>query len=179
VGEELVGTPGVAAQDPLRIVIDVRATGSSGFEVADQLRRGSDVFVELATHATVVLVLGIGQPVASLERFAHDLEAELMEIRRPGTAPAVPQPPGVLTSQTAVAPRDAFLGVGEVVAVDDAVGRISCEAIAGYPPGIPSLLPGEVVTSDVVAYLRQLSAAGARLHGASDPAFKTITVLAA
>jgi lysine decarboxylase len=179
VGEELVGTPGVAAQDPLRIVIDVRATGSSGFEVADQLRRGSDVFVELATHATVVLVLGIGQPVASLERFAHDLEAELKEIRRPGTAPAVPQPPGVLTSQTAVAPRDAFLGVGEVVAVDDAVGRISCEAIAGYPPGIPSLLPGEVVTSDVVAYLRQLSAAGARLHGASDPAFKTITVLAA
>ena len=47
--------------------------------------------------------------------------------------------------------RDAFLGAGEAVAVDEAVGRISCESIAGYPPGVPSLLPGERVTAEVVA----------------------------
>jgi arginine decarboxylase len=63
------------------------------------------------------------------------------------------------------------------VALDDALGRISCEAIAGYPPGIPALLPGERIRAEVVAYLRELAAAGARLHGASDPAFETITVL--
>ena len=71
-----------------------------------------------------------------------------------------------------VAPREAFLGEAEVVAVDDAVGRVSCESIAGYPPGIPALLPGERITAEVVAYLRELVAAGARLHGASDPAFQ-------
>jgi len=74
-------------------------------------------------------------------------------------------------------PREAFLGATDVVPVDAAVGRISCEAIAGDPPGIPALLPGERVTAEVVAYLRELSAVGARLHGASDPAFQTITVL--
>ena len=80
--------------------------------------------------------------------------------------------------ETAVSMRDAFLGPGEAVAVDDAVGRISCESIAGYPPGVPTLLPGELITAEVVAYLRELTAAGARLHGAADPSFATVRVLA-
>ena len=62
-------------------------------------------------------------------------------------------------------------------AVDDAVGRVSAESIAGYPPGIPALLPGERITAEVVAYLRELRESGARLHGASDPDFRTIVVL--
>ncbi|MGH2859193.1 MAG: hypothetical protein ACRDMJ_17095, partial [Solirubrobacteraceae bacterium] len=40
-----------------------------------------------------------------------------------------------------------------------------------------TLLPGERVTSEVVAYLRALTAAGARLHGAADPTFQTVRVL--
>ena len=69
-------------------------------------------------------------------------------------------------------PRDAFLGEAEVVAVDDAVGRVSAESIAGYPPGIPALLPGERITAELVEYLRELKDSGARLHGASDPDFR-------
>jgi arginine decarboxylase len=63
------------------------------------------------------------------------------------------------------------------VPVEAAVGRISCESIAGYPPGIPALLPGERITAEAIAYLRELRDAGARLHGASDQSFETITVL--
>ena len=44
--------------------------------------------------------------------------------------------------------------------VDDAVGRVSAESIAGYPPGIPALLPGERITAEVVAYLRELRDVG-------------------
>ena len=51
-------------------------------------------------------------------------------------------------------------GRSEAVAVDEAVGRISCESIAGYPPGVPTLLPGERVTRRVVDYLRALTAGG-------------------
>ena len=70
-----------------------------------------------------------------------------------------------------------FRSAAEQVAVDDAVGRISCESIASYPPGVPALLPGERISAETVAYLRELAASGARLHGASDPAFRTINVL--
>jgi lysine decarboxylase len=177
VGEQLVGQPGAFAWDPLRIVIDVRGTGCSGYEVAAALKAAYDIHVELATQATLVLVLGLGQPVDALERFAHDFAETIARVERAGSGTAITLPPAALENELVVSPRDAFLGPAEVVAVDAAIGRVSCEAIAGYPPGIPALLPGERVTAEIVAYLRELVAAGARLHGASDPAFETINVL--
>jgi lysine decarboxylase len=75
-------------------------------------------------------------------------------------------------------PRDAFLGGAETIPVEEAEGRISAESIAGYPPGIPALLPGERITGEVIAYLRELTVSGARLHGAADPTFATVRVVA-
>ncbi len=177
VGEGLVGRPGVAGWDPLRIVIDVRGTGCTGYEVAAALRVTDDIYIELATHATLVLVLGLGQTAEPLERLAHDFGETVRQIRRPGVLAAIARPPGALEHQTVIAPREAFLGQGEAVPVSEAVGRISCESIAGYPPGIPALLPGERITDEVIAYLRELTTAGARLHGAADPSFATVRVL--
>jgi arginine decarboxylase len=175
--EAFVGRPGIAGWDPLRIVIDVRGTGRTGYEVAAALRNSYDIYVELATHASLVLVLGIGQPVEALERLAHDFAETVRQIHGEGVHHAISRPPSALQHETVVSPRDAFLGRGEVVSVQDAVGRISCEAIAGYPPGVPSLLPGERITDEVVAYLRELTSEGARLHGASDPLFRSVRVL--
>jgi arginine decarboxylase len=177
VGEGLVGRPGVAGWDPLRIVIDVRGTGCTGYEVATALRLTDDIYVELATHATLVLVLGLAQSSDPLERLAHDFGETVNAIRRPGQLAAIARPPGALEHQTVITPREAFLGEGEPVPVDEAVGRISCESIAGYPPGIPALLPGERITEEVIAYLRELTRVGARLHGVADPTFATVRVL--
>ena len=178
VGSELVGRPGIAGWDPLRIVIDVRGTGCTGYELAAELRARYDIYIELATHATIVLVLGLGQPVEPLERFAHDFAETVRILARPGEGRALATPPAPAAHQTVVPIRDAFFGRAEAVPVDEAVGRISCESIAGYPPGVPSLLPGERVTEEVVSYLRALTGAGARLHGAADPTFTTVRVLA-
>lgn len=178
VGDEEVGRPGVAGRDPLRIVIDVRGTGATGYEMAAALRSNFDTQVELATQATIVLVLGIDEPPRELERFIHDLTWIASRMERPGQTEEVTLATGTFENEVVVAPREAFLGASEAVAVDAAIGRVSAEAIAGYPPGIPVLLPGERITDDVVEYLRSLKSVGARLHGASDPAFGTIHVLA-
>jgi len=179
IGEEFVGRPGVADWDPLRIVIDVRGTGVTGYELAAALRRSYDIHVELATHATMVLILGLDEPAGSLDRFAHDLAQTVDRIEREGEAPALVRGSGWFENEVAVPPREAFLGAAESVPVDEAPGRVSAESIAGYPPGIPALLPGERITTELVAYLRELRDAGARLHGASDPSFNTICVLRA
>jgi lysine decarboxylase len=178
-GDELAGVPGVADWDPMRIVLDVRGTGRTGYEVAAALRARYDVQPELATHATVVLVVGPAEDPVVLERMAGDVGETIGSIARPGAAlpPLVSVPDS--SGEIAVSPRDAFLGETEVVAVDAAIGRISCESIAGYPPGIPALLPGERISVETIAYLRELVASGARLHGASDPTLATINVLAA
>jgi arginine decarboxylase len=177
VDASLVGRMGVTGYDPLRIVLDVRGTGRTGYEIADALRRSYDVHVELPMQATVVFVVGLGEPVAALRRLAGDVDEVVKRISARGaTAPIVP-PAAALGREAVVSPREAFLGDAEQVAVDEAVGRISCESIASYPPGVPALLPGERIAADTIAYLRRLAASGARLHGASDPAFETINVL--
>ncbi|MEV4421713.1 aminotransferase class I/II-fold pyridoxal phosphate-dependent enzyme [Patulibacter sp. NPDC049589] len=172
--------PGVGGWDPLRVVVDVRGIGRTGYEVADALRERYDVNVELATHAVVVLLLGIGEDPVALQRVGGDLDEIASRLRRPGGGTTVPAPRAP-DAVSVLPPRDAFLGPGETVDADLAAaeGRISCESIAGYPPGIPALLPGERVTPEIVTYLRRLVDAGARLHGAADPALRTIRVLPA
>ncbi len=177
IGEDFVGRPGVAAWDPLRIVLDVRGTGCTGYEVSQALEHAYDVQTELATQATVILLVGLGEQPVALERVAGDVEEVVKRIYREGTIPAVIAPPASLEQQMAVPPREAFLGEAEVVPVEDAIGRISCESIAGYPPGIPALLPGERITAETMDYLRATLDAGSRLHGASDPSLRTINVL--
>ena len=178
IDSSVVGTPGIAGWDPLRIVIDVRGTGRTGYEIETALRQSNDAHPELATQAVVVLLAGVAEPPSALERVAGDLDEVVKRIAREGDVPAILAPPAALEQQMAVAPRDAFLGEAERVPVEDAVGRISCESIAGYPPGIPALLPGERITAETIAYLRDLVGMGARLHGASDPELRTIFVLA-
>ncbi|MGC9220563.1 MAG: aminotransferase class I/II-fold pyridoxal phosphate-dependent enzyme [Solirubrobacteraceae bacterium] len=184
VGAQMVGRPGVAGWDPLRIVIDVRGTGLTGYQVSDALRGSYDIYVELATHATIVLVLGLGQPIEPLERVAHDLAETVKRISARSSpagldlgSGAFPQAPNPVSAEPVVAPRDAFFGASVAMPVEEAVGRVSTEAVAGYPPGVPTLLPGELVTHEVISYLQQMVAAGARLHGAADPSFRTIRVL--
>ena len=179
VDASLVGRMGVAGYDPLRIVLDVRGTGRTGYEIADALRRSYDVHVELPMQATVVFVVGLGETAG---RAAAAGGRRRRGRRAARASPARPRrssrPRRRCATRSRSPPREAFLGEAEQVAVDDAVGRISCESIASYPPGVPALLPGERISAETVAYLRELAGSGARLHGASDPAFQTINVLA-
>jgi len=173
----LIGSMGIAGYDPLRIVLDVRGTGRTGYEIADALRRAYDVHLELPMQATVVFVVGLGESAGTLRRLAGDVDEVVKRLYEPGATKPIFPPAATLTNEVAVPPRDAFLGRARQVPVDAAVGRISCESIASYPPGVPALLPGERVSAETVAYLRELAASGARLHGASDPDFETINVL--
>ena len=138
----------------------MRGPAARGYEVADALRSAYDVHPELATHATIVLVLGIGQPAEALVRFAGDVDETVKRIAAAGRASQALVRAPARAAATRWSSRRATRSSARpsVVAVDDAVGRISCESIAGYPPGIPALLPGERITAEAVAYLRELVA---------------------
>jgi arginine/lysine/ornithine decarboxylase len=177
VDSSLVGLHGIAGYDPLRIVLDVRGTGCTGYEVSDALRRTYDVHVELPAQATVVFIVGLGESAPTLRRLAGDVEETVKRIAKPGRTEAIVAPAKMLLGEMAVPPREAFLGEAEVVATADAAGRISCESIASYPPGVPQLLPGERISPEIITLLTTLADTGARLHGASDPRFRTINVL--
>ncbi|WP_308209415.1 hypothetical protein [Allokutzneria sp. A3M-2-11 16] len=57
--------------------------------------------------------------------------------------------PGELELEQALSPRDAFFGPAGHVDADKAVGRIAAETISPYQPGVPAILPGEVITRPI------------------------------
>jgi arginine decarboxylase len=73
-------------------------------------------------------------------------------------------------------PREAFLGPQEVVPAREAVGRVSAESLAAYPPGIPNVLPGERLTAETLDYIEAMLELGGSLRGASDRALRTLRV---
>jgi len=93
-------------------------------------------------------------------------------------APTQLPPPGGLELETTVLPRDAFFGPVEQVAAAEAVGRVAAEVVSPYPPGVPVLTPGEVVSAEAVAYLTSGAEAGMLIPDAADPTAATLRVVA-
>ncbi|MCR5662050.1 MAG: aminotransferase class I/II-fold pyridoxal phosphate-dependent enzyme [bacterium] len=80
-------------------------------------------------------------------------------------------------SELAVTPREAFYGEAEDILWSEASGRISAEVITPYPPGIPLVCPGEIITSEQVAYVRELRRRRVPIEGMSDPSGLAVRVL--
>jgi lysine decarboxylase len=173
----LTHSPGVADYDPLRLAIDVRGTGASGYELAELLRERYDVLLELAGENVMVALFGMGEDEAAADRLVEALEGSLAALPEPGDRSrekfAPPPPWGAL----AMTPREAFLGPQEVVPARDAVGRVAAESLAAYPPGIPNVLPGERLTAETLDYIQQALDHGGSLRGASDRRLRTLRVV--
>src|SRR5262249_60763434 len=112
----------------LGMVLASRGTGCTGYGLAAELRGRYDIYIELASHAPLVLVLGRGQPVEPLERFAHDFAEAVRRVSRPGGGLAIARPPAALTHDTVVPIREAVLVGGGAVPAAAAIGPIPCGA---------------------------------------------------
>jgi arginine decarboxylase len=176
-GDELVGRHGVAGFDPLRLAIDVGATGVGGHLLAADLLHGADINLELVTDRVLIAHVGIGEPVlAGGRRLVEALGGVL------ASAPAAPAPrpsrmPAACFGEYAMSPRDAFFAAHDVLALGDAVGRVCADSIAAYPPGIANVLPGERLTRPLVDYLLEMTARGCPLRGTWDDAAGSVRVV--
>ncbi len=175
--EGLIGNLGVAGWDPLRLTVDVRGARVTGHRFAD-LAFDLGIDYELATETVVVFTFGMGGSAAALaEPLIAALERVVADLGSTEAGPvipfAVPPPWGPLEMTI----RDAFLGPQEAVAFDAAEGRISCEALAAYPPGIPNVLPGERLTRETLDFIADTLAHGGKLRGASDRTLETVRVV--
>ena len=77
-----------------------------------------------------------------------------------------------------VSPQVAFYSQKESMPVRQTAGRICGEFVMCYPPGIPILAPGEMITDDVVQYILYAKKKGCSMQGTEDPAVDHLMVLA-
>jgi lysine decarboxylase len=177
--EDFCGPGRAHGFDPLPVVIDLDGLGVTGFQAADWLREHRSVVAHLTDHRRIGMQITHGDD----RETAGELLAALKDLARaaPGLDPAprveVGSPAGLRMPQVAL-PRDAFFGPTEDVPLDRAAGRVAAEMITPYPPGIPAVLPGERLAEPVLRYLRSGLDAGMYLPDPSDPALRTIRVVA-
>ncbi|GAA4488979.1 amino acid decarboxylase [Microbacterium panaciterrae] len=174
------GFDDIVAVDPLRVPIDVSATGVSGHWLRQHLIDLDGIYFEMSTATSLVALIGAGK-TPDLDRVLRALVAavespQAIAERSLGDAagfPALP-PSGPLR----VLPRDAFFSDTELVLAADAVGRISADTLAAYPPGIPNVIPGEEITAQTVAFLQAVAASpSGYVRGAVDAGVAQFRVL--
>jgi arginine decarboxylase len=175
--ERLVGNPGVAGFDPLRLGIDVRGTGSRAQRLWKAAFHTSGLDLELYSGNVVVAIFGVGEdPDAAGERLVAGLRKAVAGLEETPGAPdekLAPEPPW---GELVLTPREAFLGPQEVVPFDAAAGRVAAEGLAAYPPGIPNVLPGERLTPETLDFIRESVAHGGYVRGGSDRELRTLRV---
>src|SRR5690606_34733161 len=117
-----------------------------------------------STPSALLLLIGAMSP-ADVDRFWNALQALPESGHEPERPLALPGP-----CERAIGLGDAFYGASELVPHTEAVGRVSSDSLAAYPPGVPNVLPGEILSLEVVEFLRVTGASpSGYVRGAADP----------
>jgi arginine/lysine/ornithine decarboxylase len=178
-GRDVVEEGRVFEVDPLVLTMDVRELGITGYQAAEHLRAAYHVDLGAADSCRVTARLTHADTDDTARLLVHAM-ARLVEDRGeldPAGEVRFP-PPGALELEVVMLPREAFFGETQQVPVAQAVGRVAAEMVSPYPPGVPVLAPGELVTADVVDYLVSGVKSGMLIPDAADPQLETLKVVA-
>lgn len=171
---------GIRAFDLTKLVVDVDGLGITGYAAEDVLRNRFGVGPEMSDHVGLVFLVTIGDTSSSIDRLVDAFTVLSREHYRGDVRRAEFRSSGaaVAPATLAMTPRDAFFARARVAPLAGSAGEISAELVIPYPPGIPVLAPGEVITEEKIAYLNEGASHGMYLSGPSDPSLATIRVVA-
>lgn len=175
VDRDILDNNGKYDLDPIKLVINVRDLGFSGYEVERILRSKYKIQVELSDLYNIITMITIGDNEETLNTLIKALK-EIAQSRDIQKIVRVSTPIPHLPEQQ-VLPKDAFYGESHLISLAEAEGEISAEMIMAYPPGIPIICPGERITKEIVDYIQLLHKEEAILQGTQDPQVKNIKVL--
>ncbi len=174
-GSELVGSPGVFDFDDTKLGVNVRELGLSGYDAEKLLRKEYNIQVELADMYNILAITAVGDTEESIGALVAAIKG-LAKHHRNGDVRKITR--GLLANpEIVVSPRDAYYSSKKPVRLEESIGCVSGESIMAYPPGIPLVTPGEMITREIVEYAKMLKAEKCMLQGTQDPYVDTILVL--
>ncbi|XP_011077896.1 uncharacterized protein LOC105161782 [Sesamum indicum] len=182
-GITLIGVPNFPmfpTFDPLRVIVGVLHLGISGFEADNILYRDFGVVFELVGTQSITFAFNLGtkrEHVLRLFSGLNYLSATLMPTDGSVIKSVdITNLPFFDDINMVLSPRDAFFAHKRKVSIDESLGEICGELICPYPPGIPVLIPGEVITEQALQYLLHVKSKGATISGAADRFLSSLVV---
>lgn len=171
---ELINGDSIYDFDISKLSIFTLPIGLAGIEVYDLLRDEYDIQIEFGDIGNILAYISVGDRNRDIER----LISALSEIkRRFGKTES-----GLLTQEyinpiVAETPRNAFYGGKRSLPLDEAAGCVCSEFVMCYPPGIPILAPGELITDEIIKYIKYAKEKGCSMTGTEDINIERLNVL--
>jgi lysine decarboxylase len=160
--------------DPVKIVLRANILGVSGVDVERELQK-VNIRVEMADQDAIVFLATLADNAEDFKILENALVRILKALQGPARTTQTSLSWSVVPT-VAMSIRDAYFADTEFVSAKDAVGRISADLIAPYPPGVAVVAPGELLTAQIVDGLATTQKAGVRIAYASDPTLVTYRV---
>ncbi|HCA71677.1 MAG TPA: arginine decarboxylase, partial [Ruminococcaceae bacterium] len=173
-GTELINGGSIYDFDTTKLAVYTRGIGLTGIEVYDLLRDEYDIQIEFGDLSNMLAYISIGDRIQDIER----LVGALADIRRLYSQPKSESFTAEYISPTvAVSPQKAFYAEKESLPIRETAGRICGESVMCYPPGIPMLAPGEVITQEIIDYILFAKEKGCSMQGPESPDISKLNVL--
>ncbi|MBO4391046.1 MAG: aminotransferase class I/II-fold pyridoxal phosphate-dependent enzyme [Lachnospiraceae bacterium] len=173
-GKELVNGDSIFDFDTTKLSIHTLDIGRAGIEVYDLLRDEYDIQIEFGDLGNILAYLSIGDRSQELER----LVSALAEIKRRYHTDGS----GLMTQEyidpkVVMSPQEAFYSEKESLPIEETSGRVCSEFVMCYPPGIPILAPGEMITPEILQYIEYAKNKGCSMTGPEDPEICRLNVI--
>ncbi len=169
--------PGFHNLDITRLTVNVTGLGISGLEVDDIFREKLQVTAELPMLSHLAFVISIGNRKQDINQLINAFQT-LSDSFSSSPDNQLSSASHLLNpSPLQLSPRDAFFATKKAVKIEQSIGKISGELICPYPPGIPILMPGEMITSEAIAYLKKIQQLGGMITGCTDTNLNKINVV--
>src|SRR3954462_10248665 len=159
--------------DPTKVTVDISGCGYTVEDLQKELFERYNIQTEKSTFNTLTLLLTIGTTRSKVSRLYDALMRMARHSRPPRRLVQTPEIPSF--TKLKFLPRDAYYCGGELLPVLDErervnrklAGRICADQIVPYPPGIPVLVPGQLITRNVAEYVANLLRSQKRMemHG--------------
>ena len=161
--------------DPTKIVLRANQLGPSGVTIENELIKFG-IRVEMADNDTMVFLATIADDEDDFDLLADRL-IPILQILQSKPRPSVTALSWLIVPQEGTSMRNAYFAETELVPADKAIGRISADLIAPYPPGVAVVAPGEVLTEQIINGLAANKAAGVRIAYATDTTLTNYRVI--
>ena len=183
ISNEFVDDDGVYFVDETKLCINVSDLGVSGYKVYEELYKNYNVQVELGDINNILALISIGTRKGDVDKLINALGAiskdlfiqeiidknflekkEVIKLKE-------------IVPKIKLTPRKAFYLEKESVSLEKSIDRVSGECVMAYPPGIPIISPGEVITREILDYIKVLKENNAYLTDMQDKNLDRILVI--
>ena len=171
-------SPGFMDLDQTRLTVNVSKIKFTGFASEEILDKRFHVTPEFSSWQNLTFIISLGNTKADIQKLIQGLNNLTHVI--PLTSECQPCNninDAIIASIMSISPREAFFANSEVIPIAETQERICAEIICPYPPGIPVLMPGEIITKSALEYLQEIQNMGGFISGCADETLQTVKVV--